>query len=158
MLGRSQQPGCLLGNSAAPPAGCACEVTVTSVPPRPVAGAWLLAVLVRSQPPKYLLGQWQAPACWLCLGGHSSLRASEASGRLLAAGCACEVTAASVSHRLVAIAPPGCPCEITATSVPPRPVAGSWLLAVLVRSQQPQCLLGNSAAPPAGCACGVTAA
>ena len=81
-----------------------------------------LAVVVRSQQPQCLLGQWQDHGCWLWLQGHRSLSASEASGRLLAAAWACDVTAASVLH---------------------RPVAGPLLLPVLVRLQKPQCLIGQ---------------
>ena len=55
---------------------CACEVTAASVPQRPVAGSWLLSVLVRSQQPQCFSGQWQAHGCWLCLSGDSSLSAS----------------------------------------------------------------------------------
>ena len=33
----------------------------------PVAGPWLLAVLVRSQQPQCLIGQWEANGYWLCM-------------------------------------------------------------------------------------------
>ena len=86
-------------------AGCACEVTAASVSARLLAVSWLLAVLVRSQQPQCPTGQYQSHGCWLCLCRHSSLIASEDSGSLMAAGCACEVTAASVPPWLVYSAP-----------------------------------------------------
>ena len=46
-------------------ADCACEVTTLLQPDRPAAGPWLLTVLVRSQQPPSLIGQWR-PIAAVC--------------------------------------------------------------------------------------------